>query len=87
MVLRVGYAVGSSQEVSKLSANRLQWGVSVVAARAATAALEDSDFVRLNAKRNTDDRQEFYNRENAHMLGSIDSHTNFVLVRAGLPSA
>jgi histidinol-phosphate aminotransferase len=85
--LRVGYAVGSRQEVLRLSANQLHWGVSAAAARAATAALEDSDFVRLSAKQNVDDRQEFYNRENAHMLGSIDSHTNFVLVRTGLPSA
>jgi histidinol-phosphate aminotransferase len=85
--LRVGYAVGSPQAALEISANRLQWGVSVAAARAATAALEDSDFVRLSAKRNTDDRQEFYNRENGYMVGSIDSHTNFVMMRAGLPSA
>jgi histidinol-phosphate aminotransferase len=85
--LRVGYAVGSPQTVLKLSASRLHWGVSVAAARAAAAALDDSDFVRLSAEQNIDDRQEFYNRENAHMLGSIDSHTNFVLVRTGLPSA
>jgi len=85
--LRVGYAIASPQAVLKLSANRLQWSISVAAARAAAAALEDSAYVRLSAKRNTDDRQEFYNRENAHMLGSIDSHTNFVMMRAGLPSA
>lgn|SRR6266404_932 len=85
--LRVGYAIASPQAVLKLSANRLQCSVSVAAARAAAASLEDSDYVRLSAKRNTDDRQEFYNRENAHMLGSIDSHTNFVMVRTGLPSA
>jgi histidinol-phosphate aminotransferase len=85
--LRVGYAIASPQAVLKLSANRLQWSISVAAARAAAAALEDSAYVRLSAKRNTDDRQEFYNRENAHMLGSIDSHTNFVMMRTGLPSA
>jgi histidinol-phosphate aminotransferase len=85
--LRVGYAIASPQAVLKLSANRLRWSVSVAAARAAAAALEDPDYVRFSAKRNTDNRQEFYNRENARMLGSIDSHTNFVMVRTGLPSA
>jgi histidinol-phosphate aminotransferase len=85
--MRVGYAVGSRQVALKLSAKRLQWGVSVAAARAAAAALEDPDFVRLSAMRNRDDRQEFYNRENGRMVGSIDSHTNFVLMRVGLPSA
>lgn len=85
--LRVGYAIASPRAAVKLSANRPQWSVSVAATRAAAAALEDSDYVRFSAKRNTDDRQEFYNRENAYMLGSIDSHTNFVMVRTGLPSA
>ena len=85
--LRVGYAIASPQAVVKLSANRPQWSVSVAATRAAAAALEDSDYIRFSAKRNTDDRQEFYNRENAYMLGSIDSHTNFVMLRTGLPSA
>jgi len=85
--MRVGYAIASRQAVLKLSANRFQWSVSVAAVRAAAAALEDSDYVRFSAKRNTDDRQEFYNRENAYMLGSIDSHSNFVMVRTGLPVA
>jgi histidinol-phosphate aminotransferase len=84
--LRVGYAVASPQIRAKLSAARLQWAVSALAARAAAAALEDADYVTLSAKRNTDDRQEFYNSTNARMLRSLDSHTNFVLLKSGLPA-
>jgi len=85
--LRMGYAISSPQISQRLSSNRLQWGVNVVAARAAAAALDDADYIRLSVKRNTDDRQEFYNRANARMLRSIDSHTNFLMLNAGLPSA
>jgi len=83
--LRVGYAIGAPQTLAKLSADRLQWSVSGLAARAAAAALDDSNFVPLSAKRNVDDRQEFYNSTNARMLRSVDSHTNFVLLKSGLP--
>jgi len=58
-----------------------------LAAKAAAAALDDSEYVRHSFKRNTDDRQEFYNRTNGRMLGQIDSHTNFVFMNTGLPSS
>ena len=83
--LRVGYAITSLELAGRLSASRLQFGVNVVGARAAAAALEDPDHVRLSAKRNTDDRQEFFNQANARMNRWIDSHTNFVMLNGGLP--
>lgn len=85
--LRLGYAISSPQAARRLSKNRLQSGVNVVAVQAAAAALDDADYVRLSAKRNTDDRQQFYNLANARMVRSIDSHTNFVLLKTGLPCA
>ena len=84
--LRVGYAIGSPQALAKISAARLKWGVNVLAARAAAAALDDSDYVTLSFKRNTDDRQEFYNNANGRMLRSLDSHANFVFLKSGLPA-
>jgi len=83
--LRVGYAISSPELARSLSANRLQFGINVAGARAAAAALEDPDHVRLSAKRNTDDRQEFFNQANARMNRWIDSHTNFVMLNGGLP--
>jgi histidinol-phosphate aminotransferase len=78
--MRVGYAVAAPEVARRLSTGQLHFGVGSVAAKAAAAALDDSQYVRLCAKRNADDRQEFMNRVNGGMLRAIDSHTNFVLM-------
>jgi histidinol-phosphate aminotransferase len=78
--LRVGYSVSSKEVASRLSALRLQNGVTIVSLKAAVAALEDTAYVQMAAKRNTDDRQEFMNQVNARMLRAVDSHANFVLM-------
>jgi histidinol-phosphate aminotransferase len=85
--LRLGYAVSSKEVSLNLSLTQLERGINIVAARAAAAALDDSDYVQHSFKRNIDDRQEFYNQTNARMLRQIDSHTNFVFMHAGLPSS
>ena len=79
-VMRIGYAVATPEIGKRLAAGFPSWSVSVVSARAASAALDDTDYVRLSVKRNTDDRQEFMNQVNARMLRAIDSQTNFVMV-------
>ncbi len=78
--LRIGYSVSSREVATRLSALRLQNGVTIVSVKAAIAALEDTAYVRMAAKRNSDDRQEFMNQVNARMLRAIDSHANFVLL-------
>jgi histidinol-phosphate aminotransferase len=83
--MRVGYAISSPQLARSLSGHRLEFGVNAMGARAATAALGDADHVRLSIKQNTDDRQEFFNQANARMNRWIDSHTNFVMMKGGLP--
>jgi len=83
--LRIGYSVSSKEVASRLSALRLQNGVTIVSVKAAMAALDDTDYVRMAAKRNADDRQEFMNQVNARMLRAIDSHANFVLLNAMHP--
>ena len=83
--VRVGYAISSPEIARNLSRNRLPLGINVFGARAAAAALNDMNYVRLSAKRNTDDIQEFFNQANGRMNRWIDSHTNFVLMKVGLP--
>ena len=78
--LRIGYSVSSKEVAARLSALRLQNGVTTISVKAAIAALEDTAYVRMAAKRNSDDRQEFMNQVNARMLRAIDSHANFVLL-------
>lgn len=84
--LRVGYAISSKERCRTLLSNRLPFGLSSIASRAAVAALEDLEYVQLCAKRNVDTRQEFFNQINARMLRSVDSLTNFVLMKTGFPA-
>ncbi len=83
--MRIGYAVATPEVAKRLAAGFPGWSVSVVSARAAIAALDDVDYVRLGVKRNSDDRQEFMNQVNARMLRAIDSQTNFVMVNPMRP--
>jgi histidinol-phosphate aminotransferase len=79
--LRVGYAVASTELSKRLAQRRLAMGVNIVAARAAKAAIEDQAYVQNILARLADDRQEFYNQANARMLRSLDSVTNFVMLK------
>lgn len=85
--MRVGYAVGAQAKAKALSARRLPEGLNVAGARAALAAYDDVDYVRVCAKRNADDRQEFFNQANARMVPVIDSQTNFAMLKAGKMAA
>jgi histidinol-phosphate aminotransferase len=59
-------------------------GVNIVATRAAIAAIEDQGYVKKILAHVADDRQEFYNQANARMLRSLDSVTNFVMLKTTL---
>ena len=83
--MRIGYAVATPDTAKRLAAGFPALSVSVISARAASAALDDVDYVRLGIKRNTDDRQEFMNQVNARMLRAIDSQTNFVMMNPMRP--
>ena len=84
--MRVGYVVAPVEITSRLAARRLTFGVGVVAAQAAAAALDDSDYVALAVRRNASDRQEFMNQVNARMMRAIDSHTNFAMLDPRRPA-
>ena len=84
--MRVGYAVGSPGLLGKLSARQLRDGIGVISAKAAAAALDDSEYFRVAIQRNADDRQEFMNQVNIRMLRAIDSHTNFAMLNPGRPA-
>jgi len=83
--MRIGYAVAAPEMIKHLAAGFPAWSVSIISARAASAALDDTDYVRLGIKRNADDRQEFMNQANARMLRAIDSQTNFVMLNPMRP--
>jgi len=84
--LRVGYAIAAPETARRLAGQRLPLGVNVLASRAGVTALGDVEHVKLSVRRNTNDRQEFYNQANARMLRVIDSHANFVMLNTGRPA-
>jgi histidinol-phosphate aminotransferase len=81
--LRVGYGVAHPEVVARLESTAVSTDVPSLAALAAITSLDDPDYVAAVIKRNTDDRQEFYNQANARMLRTIDSQANFVLLNTG----
>jgi histidinol-phosphate aminotransferase len=60
--------------------------VSVIAARAAVAALEDPEHIQASIIRNSDDKQEFVNQAVSRMIRPIDSVANFVMFTTGRPA-
>jgi histidinol-phosphate aminotransferase len=84
--IRIGYAIATSEMARRISSYPLLNDVNVIAVRAAATALDDEEHIKVSARRNADDRQEFFNQANARMLRAIDSHTNFVMLNTGRPS-
>ena len=83
--MRVGYAVATPEIAKRLAADHLPFAISIVAARAAAAALDDVEYVKMGVKRNATDRQQFLDQARARNLRPIDSHTNFAMVDAMRP--
>jgi histidinol-phosphate aminotransferase len=84
--LRLGYAVADHRLVEKMKSYLTDIDLNSAAVAAGRAALADSESVRDSVKRNTDDRQEFFNQAMARMLKPIDSQTNFVMMDARQPA-
>jgi histidinol-phosphate aminotransferase len=83
--MRIGYAVAAPENAKRLAAGFPAWSISVVSARAASAALDDLDYVRLGIQRNTTDRQEFMKQAAARNLRPIASQTNFIMMNPQRP--
>jgi histidinol-phosphate aminotransferase len=84
--MRLGYAIASPKVIERMRPYVNDMTVNVAAVRAGMAALDDAQSVGDFAKRNADDRQEFFNQAMARMLKPIDSHTNFVMMNVHQPA-
>ncbi|HWY69331.1 MAG TPA: aminotransferase class I/II-fold pyridoxal phosphate-dependent enzyme [Terriglobales bacterium] len=84
--LRLGYAVASPAIAESLRRYATIININAMASAAALAALRDSESLAAAAKRNADDRQEFFNQAMARMLKPIDSQANFVMMNAHRPA-
>ena len=84
--LRLGYAVASPAIAENLRRYATVININGLASVAAIAALRESQALAAAAKRNADDRQEFFNQAMARMLKPIDSQANFVMMNAHRPA-
>ena len=84
--LRLGYAVASPNTIQKMRRFASQDNINTVVIQAAAAALDDVEAVNDAVRRNTDDRQEFFNQALARALKPIDSHANFVMMNTFHPA-
>jgi histidinol-phosphate aminotransferase len=84
--LRLGYSVCERTVAEKMRSHLTDIDLNCVAVAAGRTAIADGEGVRQAVKRNTDDRQEFFNQAMARMLKPIDSHTNFVMMDAHQPA-
>jgi histidinol-phosphate aminotransferase len=84
--LRLGYGVASPETARQMRRFSTIDNINGIIAQAAMAALADKESVENYVKRNTDDRQEFFNQAMARMLKPIDSHTNFVMMNTNRPA-
>ncbi len=79
--LRVGWAHGSARIIGFMNRMRGIGNVNALAQEAATAALDDLDFVREVARRTAEERDRVSKALEAIGLGVAPSVTNFLLVR------
>jgi histidinol-phosphate aminotransferase len=84
--LRLGYAVASPKIIQQMRRFVTEDDVNAIATRAAAVVLDDVDAVSDCIRRNTDDRQEFFNQAMARALKPIDSHANFVMMNTFHPA-
>lgn len=84
--LRLGYAVAPPKLVQQMRKFATEDNINAIVTHAAAAALADTDGVNEFVRRNSDDRQEFFNQAMARALKPIDSHTNFVMMNTFHPA-
>lgn len=84
--MRLGYGIAAPAVIERMQPYVNDITVNTAVLRAALAALDDAESVRVSARRNADDRQEFFNQAMARMLKPIDSHANFVMMNVHEPA-
>lgn len=78
--LRMGYAVGRADLISRMSAYRVWLNANTLTVAAALASLEDKEFVEKNRKLNAQARH-FVEQQVTRMgLGYIPSQANFLMI-------
>lgn len=75
---RIGYGIGASSLIQQLEVVRLPFNTSVLAQKAALAALKDLDFVEKSVSLNALELQKFYEFCKGHNIEFYQSQGNFI---------
>jgi histidinol-phosphate aminotransferase len=78
--LRMGYAVGHADLISRMSAHKVWLNTNTLTVAAALASLEDKEFVERNRKLNAQARQFVEQQVTKMGLSYIPSQANFLMV-------
>jgi len=78
--LRMGYAVGRGDLISRMSAYKIWLNTNTLTVAAALASLEDKEFVERNRKLNASARQFVEQQVTKMGLGFIPSQANFLMI-------
>ncbi len=84
--LRLGYAVASPKVIEKMRVFLTADSLNAIVAEVIGVALRDTEGINDFVKRNSDDRQEFFNSAMIRMLMPVDSHANFVITNVQHPA-
>ncbi|EAH9844474.1 histidinol-phosphate transaminase [Campylobacter upsaliensis] len=76
--LRVGYGMADEELINALYKLRAPFNVNILALKAATAALDDEEFVKNSLENNFSQMQEFEKFARENQLDFIPSYTNFI---------
>ena len=83
--LRVGFGVAAPEIIRALNQPRSPFNTNLAAQIAATAAINDDDFVARTLKVNADGMAQFTRAFERWQMPYIPSHANFVMVDTGRP--
>ncbi|GIN21095.1 MAG TPA: histidinol-phosphate transaminase [Bacillus bacterium] len=77
---RIGYGIGAASFIQQLEVVRLPFNTSMLAQKAAIAALEDLDFVDRSVSSNAHELQKFYEICTRHNINFYPSQGNFIFI-------
>lgn len=78
--LRIGYAIGQEEIITGLNTAREPFNVNLIAQEAATAALDDIEFLEKSTTLNNEGKSYFYQQFDRLGLKYFPTETNFVFV-------
>jgi len=84
--LRLGYAIASPKVVEEMRKFLTEAGLNAIVAEVAGLVLGDTEGLIKLVKRNSDDRQEFFNSAMVRRLKPISSSANFVMMNTEHPA-